>query len=82
MKGRIIMTVKKFLAVFFVFIFTVTAALPTISASAITDKSWVEYSYSRQCFYSKPYIFEIGWNISDKTAKSLSSKKVAISDKT
>lgn len=76
------MIVKKFFAVFFVIIFTVTAALPAMSASAITDKSRVEYSYSCQCFYSKPYIFEIGWNISDKTAKSYENIKVALSDKT
>lgn len=77
------MTLKKFFAVFFVLIFTVTAAMPAVSVSAITDKSGrVEYNYSRQCFYSKPYIFEIGWNISDKTAESLGSKKIALSDKT
>lgn len=86
MKGRIIMDLKKldrrkFLAIFFVLIFTVTAALPAISANAITSKGGVEYSYSRQAFYSKPYIFEIGWNISDKTANAYGSKKIAISDK-
>ncbi|MDE5575795.1 MAG: hypothetical protein K2J11_00205 [Oscillospiraceae bacterium] len=76
------MALKKFFAVFFVLLITVTAAMPAASVSAITDKSGrVEYSYSRQCFYSKPYIFEIGWNISDKTAKSLDSKKIALSDK-
>ncbi|MDE6762892.1 MAG: hypothetical protein K2J73_04360, partial [Oscillospiraceae bacterium] len=77
------MSYKKFFAVFFIIVFAVTAALPAVSASAITVKSdWLEYNYSRQVFYSKPYIFEIGWNISDKTAKSLGSKKVALSDKT
>ena len=76
------MIVKKFFAVFFVLIFTVTAALPAMSASAINDKSGVEYSYSRQCFYSEPYIFEIGWNISDKTAKAYNSKMVSLTDKT
>lgn len=76
------MSIKKFFAVFFVLLITVTAAMPAASVSAITDKSGrVEYNYSRQCFYSKPYIFEIGWNISDKTAKSLGSKKIALSDK-
>lgn len=65
---------RKFLAVFFVLIFTVTTALPAMSASA--------YSYSCQAFYGKPYIFEIGWNISDKTAKSYGSAKVYFSDKT
>ncbi|MDE6595692.1 MAG: hypothetical protein K2K44_06765 [Oscillospiraceae bacterium] len=76
------MALKKFFAVFFVLLITVTAAMPAASVSAITDKSGrVEYNYSRQCFYSKPYIFEIGWNISDKTAESLGSKKVALSDK-
>lgn len=73
---------RKFFAVFFVLIFAVTAAMPAVSVSAITDKSGrVEYNYSRQCFYSKPYIFEIGWNISDKTANSCGSRKVALSDK-
>lgn len=77
------MAIKKFFAVFFVLLITVTAAMPAASVSAVTDKSGrVEYNYSRQCFYSKPYIFEIGWNISDKTEKSLGSKKVALSDKT
>ena len=76
------MTLKKFFAVFFVLLTVVIAAMPAASVSAVTDKSGrVEYNYSRQCFYSKPYIFEIGWNISDKTAKSLDSKKVALSDK-
>lgn len=65
---------RKFSAVFFVLIFTVTAALPAMSASA--------YSYSCQAFYGKPYIFEIGWNISDKAAKSYGSAKVSLSDKT
>lgn len=65
---------RKFLAVFFVLIFAVTAALTAMSASA--------YSYSCQAFYGKPYIFEIGWNISDKTAKSYGSAKVSLSDKT
>lgn len=76
------MSVKKNFAVFFILLIAVTAALPAISASAVADKSGsVEYSYSRQCYYSKPYIFEIGRNISDKVTKSLGSKKVAISDK-
>ena len=74
---------KKCSAFLFVLIFVLTAVFPAISVSAITDKSGrVEYNYSRQCFYSKPYIFEIGWNISDKTAESLGSKKVTLSDKT
>ena len=74
---------QKFSAFLFVLIFAVTSVMPAVSASAITDKSGrVEYNYSRQCFYSKPYIFEIGWNISDTTAKSLGSKRVALSDKT
>ncbi|MDE6595447.1 MAG: hypothetical protein K2K44_05505 [Oscillospiraceae bacterium] len=74
---------KKCSAFLFVLIFVLTAAMPAISVNAITDKSGrVEYNYSRQCFYSKPYIFEIGWNISDKTAESLGSKKVSLSDKT
>lgn len=88
-KGCIIMSFgkssfyKKFSAFLFVLVFALTALLPAISVNAITDKSGrVEYNYSRQCFYSKPYIFEIGWNISDKTANSLGSKKVALSDKT
>lgn len=87
MKGLIIMSVKKtycrkFLSVLFVFIFTVTAALPAMSARAITEKGGAEYSYSRQAFYGKPYIFEIGRNISDKTAKSYGSAKITFSDKT
>lgn len=76
------MALKKIFAVFFVLLITVTAAMPAVSVSAVTDKSGrAEYNYSRQCFYSKPYIFEIGWNISDKTAESLGSKKIALSDK-
>lgn len=88
LKGRIIMSFskssvfKKCSAFLFVLIFAVIVVLPTVSVNAITDKGGrVEYSYSRQCFYSKPYIFEIGWNISDKTAEALGSKKVALSDK-
>ncbi|MDE5860382.1 MAG: hypothetical protein K2H23_08405 [Oscillospiraceae bacterium] len=73
---------KKCSAFLFVLIFSLTAVLPAVSVSAIADKSGrVEYNYSRQCFYSKPYIFEIGWNISDKTAESLGSKRIALSDK-
>lgn len=89
LKGRIVMSFgktsifKKCSAFLFVLIFALTAVLPAVSVNAITDKSGrVEYNYSRQCFYSKPYIFEIGWNISDKTAESLGSKKVELSDKT
>lgn len=68
------MSVKKIFAVFFILLVAVTAALPAMSASA--------YSYSCQGFYGKPYIFEIGWNISDKTVKSYGSAKVALSDET
>lgn len=89
LKGCIVMSfskssiLKKCSAFLFVLIFAFTMAMPAVSANAITDKSGrVEYNYSRQCFYSKPYIFEIGWNISDKTAESLGSKKIALSDKT
>lgn len=68
------MSFKKVFAVFFVLIFTAAAALPAMSASA--------YSYSCQAVYGKPYIFEIGWNISDKKATSYGSLKVSLSDKT
>ena len=67
MKGCVIMSLKKMdfrkaFAVLFVLIFSVTAALPAISASAITDKSSrTEYSYSQNAFYCKPYIFDIAW---------------------
>lgn len=67
------MSLKKFFAVFVVLLAAVTAALPAIPAGA--------YSYSCQAVYGKPYIFEIGWNITDKTAKDCGSKKVALSDK-
>lgn len=72
---------KKILAVFFVLVFAAALALPA-AADNFADSSGVEYSYSRQCFYSKPYIFEIGWNISEKSAGSLDSKKITLSDKT
>ena len=87
MKGCVIMSLKKMdfrkaFAVLFVLIFSVTAALPAISASAITDKSSrTEYSYSQNAFYCKPYIFDIAWYISDQTEKLYSSKKIALSDK-
>lgn len=71
------MSFKKIFAVFFVLVFTAAAAvsaMPAMSASA--------YSYSCQAFYGKPYIFEIGWNISDKTANSYGSANVSLSDKT
>lgn len=67
-----------FFAALFVFLFAVSAAVP-VSGFTAEDG---EYSYSRQCFYSKPYIFDICWDITDKTAKSLESKKVALSDNT
>lgn len=74
---------KKCSAFLFVLIFVLTAAMPAVSANAITDKSGINdgYSYFRQAYYGKPYIFDIAWNISDKTAKSYSSQKVALSDK-
>lgn len=81
MKGRNFMNLKKFFAVFFVLVFTVTAALPVMSASAVSEKDWAGYSYSQQAFYAKPCIFEIAWNISDKTAESYGNKKIALSDK-
>ncbi len=68
---------KIFFAVFFVFLFTVSAAVPV---SGFYEEN-AGYNYSRQCLYSKPYIFDICWNISDKTAKSLESKKITLSDK-
>lgn len=72
---------KKILAVFFVLVFAAAMALPA-AADNFADSSGTEYSYSRQCFYSKPYIFEIGWNISEKSAKALDSKKITLPDKT
>lgn len=41
----------------------------------------VPYSGSRQCYYCKPYIFDMCWNISDKTAGSYNRKNVSVSDK-
>ena len=88
LKGRIIMSFskssvfKKCSAFLFVLIFAATAELPAMSASAADNKSGINgYSYFRQAYYGKPYIFDIAWNISDKTAKSYGSKKVALSDK-
>lgn len=72
---------KKILAVFFVLVFAAALVLPA-AADSFADSSGVEYSYSRQYFYSKPYIFGIGWNISEKSAKALDSKKITLSDKT
>lgn len=72
------MNLKKiFLTAFFVLLFAVSSAVP---ASGFTAEN-AGYSYSRQCFYSKPYIFDICPDIPDKTAKSLESQKVALSDK-
>lgn len=68
-------------AVLFILIFALTMVFPAISAKA-DNGSREKYSYCRQCLYSKPYIFEIGWNISDKKAGSLSSKNIVLSDKT
>ncbi len=74
------MKLKKIIfSVFFVFLFTVSAAVPVSGFTA--ENGGYGYSYSRQCFYSKPYIFDICWDISNKTAKSLESKKIALSDK-
>ncbi len=75
------MRLKKIVfSVFFAFLFTLSAAVPASGFYAETD-SGTGYSYSRQCFYSKPYIFDICWDISDKTAESLENQKVALSDK-
>ncbi len=68
---------KIFMTAFFALIFVVSSAVPVSGFSAENGG----YGYSRQCFYSKPYIFDICWDISDKTAKSLESKKIALSDK-
>lgn len=73
---------KKFSAVFFALLFSAAIILTAMPASATAYKnSRAGYSYSRQAYYGKPYIFDIAWNISDKTAKSYESKKVALSDK-
>lgn len=66
---------RKILPVLFTITFLLTAAMTATPARA------AEYNYSCQGFYSEPYIFEIGWNISDKTAETLHSKKLALSDK-
>lgn len=68
---------RKILPVLFAFVFLLTAAMAEITA---IQANAVEYSYSCRGFYSEPYIFEIGWNISDKTAETLHSKKLALSD--
>ena len=41
----------------------------------------ISYSGGRQCYYSKPYIFDICWNISDKTANLYNRKNIDIDDK-
>lgn len=86
MKGCVIMSLKKMdfrkaFAMIFVLIFSVTAALPAMSVNAVTNKAGIGYGYSRQAYYSKPYIFDIAWNFSGKTEKPYSSTKVVLSDK-
>ena len=41
----------------------------------------ISYSGGRQCYYSKPYIFDICWNISDRTANLYNRKNIDIDDK-
>lgn len=41
----------------------------------------ISYSGGRQCYYSKPYIFDICWNISDKTANLYNRKNIDVDDK-
>lgn len=72
----------KFWAVLFVLVILFTAAVPSVSANAADHKnSKAGYSYSRQSFYGKPYIFEIAWNIPEQEEKSYGRKKVSLSDK-
>lgn len=87
MKGCVIMCLKKMdfrkaFAVLFVLIFTVAAALPAMSASAATNKYGIGSGYySRQAYYSTPYIFDMAWSFSTPTEKLYSSTKIALSDK-
>lgn len=42
----------------------------------------IVFSFSGNCqyYYSKPYIFEICWNISNKTQRAYNRKRIAVSD--
>jgi len=76
------MNMKKIIsAVFMAFLFILSASVTALPASGFTAET-AGYGYSRQCFYSKPYIFDICWNISDKTSKSFESQKISLSDNT
>lgn len=70
--------IKKFFTILFVLVFTATLAVP--AGAATYKSSRAGYCYSRQALYGKPYIFEIAWNVSDKTAKEYGSKKISLSD--
>lgn len=72
------MNIRKILPVLLVFIFLMTGAMPAMTAMPAKA---AEYNYSCSCFYGEPYIFEIGWNVSNKTAKTLYSKRLDLSDK-
>ncbi len=79
MKGLIAVKMKKVIpAVLTVLLFIMSASVPASGFHAKTNG----YGYSRECFYSKPYIFDICRDITSKDAKALESKTVVLSDNT
>lgn len=66
---------RKFFSVLIMFVLLFTAAIAAIPAAPAGAAE-----YSRQGFYGEPYIFEIGWNVSGKTAKELECRDISISE--
>ena len=81
--------IKRFSVIIVVLLMALSALTLSAGAGSISDilekkqsaETEVSFSGNRQCYYSKPYIFEICWNISDQTAGSYNRKTAAVSDK-
>lgn len=81
--------IKRFSVIVVALLMVLSTLTLSAGAGSISDilgkkqsaETEVSFSGNRQCYYSKPYIFDICWNISDKTAGSYNRKNVAVSDK-
>ncbi len=81
--------IKRFSVIIVALLMVLSTLTLSAGAGSISDilgkkqsaETEVSFSGNRQCYYSKPYIFDICWNISDKTAGSYNRKNVAVSDK-
>ena len=81
--------IKRFSVIIVALLMVLSTLTLSAGAGSISDilgkkqsaETEVSFSGNRQCYYSKPYIFDIAWNISDQTEKLYSSKKITLSDK-